>query len=342
MRRRDFLRLVGGASVLSLFPAGCVITGKGRGMKIEKLAIPPLNSRLHVCLICHTEGDANSFEVGVPAMLRIREEVEQKTGKKCVLTWALGTFHGRPFAATQKAVFDEYREIFLELAARGDEIGLHPHGIVENGRWTVDPFIVEDTRRLTNAGFPAPMTFVAGGWAFYPSTLAIIEKQGYRVDASVVAGPTRQRKVDDEGNVIYDYPPSEAIADVDPFAVPYRLSRDSVVRRGNSTVIEVPVTGHLMDLSPGGNGEAVKRYTPRRERLAGAGVDIHEIFWHPWELLQGYNSWSEEPHIQQALMEFLIKVGTDPDVRISSVYEAAMDWAQNAKNRTAETDANDA
>lgn len=295
--------------------------------------------RLPMCLICHTEGNTNAFEIGVPAMRRMREEVEQKTGKDCVLTWALGTFH----ATNQLPVFDQYRDLFLDLSARGDEIGLHPHGVVENGRWTVDPFIIEDTQRLKEAGFPDPKTFVAGVWAFYPSTLAILEKQGYQVDASVVAGPTRQRKEDRDGNVLYDYPPSQALADADPFAVPYRLSRDSVVQRGESTVIQVPVTGHLMDLSPEGDGGAAKRYGPRRERLAVTRVEIHEVFWHPWELLQGHNSRNEEPSTQRALKEFMVEVGSDPDVRISSVYEAAMEWTQNAENRVAnKSDAGDA
>ena len=294
-------------------------------------------SRLHVCLICHTEGRPTHFEVGVPAMLRIRDEVEQATGKRCVLTWALGTFH----ESGQRAIFDEYRELFLGLLARGDEIGLHPHGVVQDGRWTVDPFIVEDTQRLCAAGFPRPKTFVAGVWAFYPSTLAILESQGYQVDASVVAGATRQRKEDDDGNVLYDYPPSEAYPDP-ALAVPYRLARDCAVRRGDSSIIEVPVVGHLEDLRPGGSHGAATRFGPRRDRLASVGTDIHEIFWHPWELLQGYESRDEEPHTIRALREFLVGVGSDPEVCISSVYEAAMDWVQNAENKVAyKTDAGD-
>ena len=87
-------------------------------------------SHIHVCLICHTEGFSNSFVVSVPAMLRIRKEVEQATGKRVGLTWALGTFH----ATSQPPVFDEYQNLLLGLLARGDEIGLHPHGVIQNGR----------------------------------------------------------------------------------------------------------------------------------------------------------------------------------------------------------------
>jgi len=46
VKRRDFLRLVGGASVLAALPVGCATTGKGRDMKIENLAMPPFNTTL--------------------------------------------------------------------------------------------------------------------------------------------------------------------------------------------------------------------------------------------------------------------------------------------------------
>jgi hypothetical protein len=283
-------------------------------------------SRIHVCFICHTEGFPNSFEVGVPTMLRIRDEVEQSTGKPVRLTWALGTFR----ATGQPPIFDEYRDLFLGLLERGDEIGLHPHGIVRNGRWDVDPFIVEDTEALCAAGFPSPRTFVAGVWAFYPSTLAILEERGYGVDASVVAGLTRQRQVDNDGNVLYDYPPSEAIVDSDPFFVPYRLSRESVVRPGLSNIIEVPVAGHLEDMRPSGDATAIIQYNKRRERLASTGLEVHEIFWHPWELLEDFGSRNVEPHTEKTLKEFLLRVAPDTAVHFSTVYEAAMDWAANS------------
>jgi len=278
---------------------------------------------LHICLICHTEGGANALDIGVSSMLRIREAVEQRTGQPCPLTWALGTFH----ATGQLAIFDQYRDRFLALADRGDEIGLHPHGVVRNGRWDVDPFIAEDTRLFCAAGFAHPKTFVAGVWAFYPSTLALIEAEGYQVDASVVAGPTPQRKVDDGGIVLYDYPASEALAATEPYGVPYRLSRESVVRRGDSSVIEVPVSGHMPDFSPGAENAVWKRYALYRERVAATGVEIVEIYWHPYELLRGYDSWEEEPRTTQNLAAFLVQAGSDPAVRFSSVYDAAMDFA---------------
>jgi hypothetical protein len=285
-------------------------------------------SRMHLCLICHTEGFSNSFEIGVPKMNRIRDEVEQKAGKPVRLTWGLGTFHN----TTQPPIFDEYRDLFLDMQARGDEIGLHPHGVVIDGRWDVDMFIEEDTRRLCEAEFPSPKTFVAGLWAFYPSTLAILEKLEYEVDASVVAGPTRQRAIDDKGNIIYDYPPSKALTDSEPLFVPYRLSRKSVVTPGHSTVIEVPVSGHLEDLRPGGDDVAVNRYEARRQRLEKTGLEVHEIFWHPWELLKDFGSTEVEPYTEKKLREFLLRIATDPVVEFSTVHQAVTDWAKHKES----------
>jgi hypothetical protein len=281
-------------------------------------------SRIHLCLICHTEGLPNSFEAGVPAMNRIREEVEQKAGKPVRLTWALGTFHN----TAQPPVFHEYRDLFLGMEARGDEIGLHPHGVVIDGRWDIDPFIEDDTRGLREAGFPFPKTFVAGVWAFYPGTLAILEKLGYEVDASVVAGPTRQRAADDKENVYYDYPPSEALADSEPVFVPYRLSRESVVAPGHSTVIEVPVSGHLEEFRPGGGDTTINRYEVRRQRLEKTGLEVHEIFWHPWELLKDFGSAEVEPDTVNKLRDFLLRIAADPVVEFSTVRRAATDWVK--------------
>jgi hypothetical protein len=46
MRRRGFLRLVGGGTVLTTLAAGCLTTGKGRPMTLDRLAMPPFNTTL--------------------------------------------------------------------------------------------------------------------------------------------------------------------------------------------------------------------------------------------------------------------------------------------------------
>lgn len=46
MRRRGFLRLVGGGTVLTTLAAGCLTTGKGRPMTLDRLAMPPFSTTL--------------------------------------------------------------------------------------------------------------------------------------------------------------------------------------------------------------------------------------------------------------------------------------------------------
>jgi hypothetical protein len=278
-------------------------------------------SRMHFCFICHTEGTPNDFERGLPAMLELRKEIEEKTGKTLNMTWALGTFHD----TSQAPIFEEYNDTFKTLLSRGDEIGLHPHGVVQNGRWTVDPFIVEDTKGLCAAGFPRPKIFAAGVWAFYPSTLAILEAEGYKVDASVVAGLTRQRRVDKNGNVFYDFPPSEVYTD-DLWPIPYRLSRYCVVRSGNSSVIEIPVVGHLAEFCPGNTCDIPEKFSKRYQALHARRVDVFEVFWHPSEfLVQGVWTRVDERTVG-SVRDFLLTIAALENVFFSTVYDAAMDW----------------
>jgi hypothetical protein len=69
-----------------------------------------------------------------------------------------------------------------------------------------------------------------------------------------------------------------------------------------------------------------------QERLSTSGIEVFEIFWHPYELLQSYDSWDEDADIVLLLTQFLVEAGSDVNVSLSSVYSAAMDWAQNAES----------
>jgi len=84
---------------------------------------------IHFCLLCHTEGSTEDFEIGLPAMLELRDRVERQTGRKFNMTWALGTYHYKDPEKHKPSVFEEYGEIFKNLLRRGDEIGLHPHEV---------------------------------------------------------------------------------------------------------------------------------------------------------------------------------------------------------------------
>ncbi|MCX7015960.1 MAG: hypothetical protein NTW86_25965 [Candidatus Sumerlaeota bacterium] len=69
VRRRGFLRLVGGASILAALPVGSATAGKGRGMKLEKLAMPPFNTTLMG--VVKGALDYHKIEVGAPTVFGV-------------------------------------------------------------------------------------------------------------------------------------------------------------------------------------------------------------------------------------------------------------------------------
>jgi hypothetical protein len=291
-------------------------------------------STIHFCLLCHTEGSGEDFEVGLPAMLELRDRVEGRTGRRLNLTWALGTYHFRDPERCRPSVFEEYGETFKQLLRRGDEIGLHPHGVPdENNVMRVDRFISADTAALRAAGFPQPSTFVGGTWSFYPSTLMAIEREGYRVDSTVAGGRQEQG-----GVIIYDYPPTELLHPV--WRGPYRMAKDNVVKAGDSGIIEVPASGHAIEFERGRDEELVwpffehhitERFKMRWERRDERQVDVFEVFWHPFEAV--VKSPSIRPNLPMLgrLEEFLGDIGRWDGVLFSTVSEAAADWSRRAE-----------
>lgn len=286
-------------------------------------------STIHFCLLCHTEGTADDFTIGLPAMLKLRERVERQTGRKVPFTWTLGTYHFNDPEKNQLSVFDEYGEIFKELLERGDEIGLHPHGIPdENCVMKIDPFISADTKALQDAGFPKPNTIVVGTWSLYPSTVQIIEQEVYHVDSSVAGGKQVQ-----DGIVIYEYPPDDTLHAV--WRRPYRIARDNVLRSGDSGVIEVPISVHVTEFGRGEEEELVweffehyitKRFKMRWERREEIPVDVFEVFWHPSEAIENWPSRNLNTPMLERFEKFLLQISTWEGVQFSTVYDAAMDW----------------
>ena len=284
---------------------------------------------IHFCLLCHTEGPADAITRGVAAMLALREKVERQTGKRLPVTWTLGTYHNRDPERKHPAVFETHEKLFKKLHERGDEIGLHPHGIPDqNNIMKVDPFIRGDTQALIAAGFPRPKTIVVGTWSLYPSTLRIIEQAGYCVDSSVAGG-----KLVQNGVVIYDYPVDYTLHPI--WRRPYRPARDNVMRAGNSAVVEIPASGHLLEFAKGEDEELVweffehhisKRFKLRWQHRHEQAVDVFEVFWHPFEVLDSRSYGKSNGPLLRRFEEFLSSISTWEGVVFSTLYDAAMDW----------------
>jgi hypothetical protein len=165
-------------------------------------------------------------------------------------------------------------------------------------------------------------------WSFYPSTLQIIEREGFSVDSSVAGG-----RQEEDGVIMYDYPPTELLHPV--WRKPYRMATDNVVQAGDSDVIEVPISGHMVEFERGRDEELVwpffeyhitERFKMRWEQKEENQVDIFEVFWHPFEAIVKSPSARINTPVLARLEEFLTDVGTWEGVSFSTVYDAAMDW----------------
>ena len=80
-----------------------------------------MDSRMHVCLVCHTEPDVwdggfTSIDVVLPDFLDRISEVRDEKGNSLKITWCLTS-----------QVAKHRSEPFLELAEQGHEVGIHSH-----------------------------------------------------------------------------------------------------------------------------------------------------------------------------------------------------------------------
>ena len=302
-------------------------------------------SKMHLCLFCHSEGSVQ--KVAMPILLEMLDRVEQNTGERVNVTWAQSTAyrtnsisdvyeHGEPAFVT---FGDLYHGLLEE---RGDEIGLHIHGLQDGKRMLpVDAFIEKDTQRLIDAGFPPPKSFAAGFFVFHPSTLKILEACGYEVDSSTARG----RCADSAGLIYYDYPPSEWLN----VARPYRPSYEDVARAGGAKIVEVPYSGHMLELTKGPDEDLFEtpdeydyhiseRFRRRWQARHDFGVDVFEIFFHLHEFL-GIGGGPNKALLDGA-ETFLSEVGSWEDVTFPTMQHAITNWKARAEpNKTHEGDA---
>jgi len=294
---------------------------------------------MHLCLLCHCKATADRAgeDIALPALLERLERVRRETGKRVNVTWAQATAYkpdGSENLDRGQATFEVFSDLYQRLMnERGDEVGLHIHGRHDGKRMLpVDEFIERDTARLIAAGFPAPKTFVAGFFTFHSSTLRVLEQIGYEVDSSMAKG-----RCEGSGCIFYDNPPSPWVDE----ARTYRLSYDDVTRQGESSIIEIPYSGHAVEFRRGPEEALVetpdryeahiaerfrRRWQNRHERIA----DTFEIFFHLPEFLQA--GWREADDVLlDRIQAFLLDVATWPDVSFPTLSQAAANWRSEAE-----------
>ena len=198
-----------------------------------------------------------------------------------------------------------------------------------------DRLIAADAKLLADLGFPRPITYTAGDFVTSAGFVSHLEAAGFKVDCSVY---TLEGAMDRFG-VWGDY---TARQDLRPFHPSY----DDLCAEGASSIIELPVSGHLPEFG----GWEYGHLPPIAERIHGRyngldeGVDVFQIFWHPFEIVTLNGKDNESLHacgvrseqvggrigVNQGVLgpleEFLIEFGQQPDVEIANAAYAAKCW----------------
>lgn len=300
--------------------------------------------RFFVTFVCHCEKvwwDAgyDSLWVAVRAMLDLQARVSQYLGYRITSTFCSFVDHPTPITAIADAA--EVPELFREIPSSGNEIGLHIHAPVELLHTGLqDRMIASDAELLTKLGLPHPITYVAGDWVTSPKIVVYLENAGFKVDCSVYA----LEGVIDKFGVRIDYTKRKDLH-------PYRPARDDICADGDSKIVELPVSGHLPEFAhheyehlP----EITERIRVRYDALH-EGVDIFQIFWHPFEVVtlngkdndtllaagvepgKGHGKIDVNHRVLDAVERFLMEFGRQPDVEIASAIQAAKCWAQQVQ-----------
>jgi hypothetical protein len=121
-----------------------------------------------------------------------------------------------------------YHQEYLHRIPSWHEQGLHLHFEDDNG-FVEDPTeraeMIRMGKDVLKSCHVKPTAFRAGSFALLPSDIKVLEDVGFIVDSSAVPQANYKMFVDWTGA------PTQ----------PYRLSNDSVITPGNSTIMELPV-----------------------------------------------------------------------------------------------------
>ncbi|UCD09688.1 MAG: hypothetical protein JSU79_03325 [Dehalococcoidales bacterium] len=293
------------------------------------------DSRMHVCLVCHTEPDVwdggfKSIDVVLPVFMDRIEEVHDHRGNTPKITWCLTS-----------QVVKQRPEPFLELLDLGHEIGIHSHYPGDDGKLehrqeinknSLDKFgewLPELCRTLTDAGFPSPRTHVAWMFAYRDAMTQVLSEVGINIDCSVCYGG------------IHYLPDGFLLADSRNriSGKPYRMSISGHCINGDSAVVELPVSGGFGDywisnksgrfehFSPIASKDEAKTmirlFNQRIRTLSPGEIDIFQIHFHLYEFLspEGLDEW----RLDRAVM-ILQNMASDYGVRFSTSSEAVDDW----------------
>jgi len=259
------------------------------------------------------------YEKVQPRMTDVFARVAQKTGKQPKVTYCLtGEFLG------------ERLDDAFSLLEAGHEIGVHSHlpGAHRprhqyQGRYAyrLDELGILNQDRVAGAlrqtaialGLPAPATHVSGMFTFQRTTIGVLEQAGFTVDCSLLPG-VEKAKHEASGDFIL----ADNVRRAEPY--PYRPAADDPWADGDSSLIELPVSGNL------GGGDIEEQLESLGDRLGGSGpVDVFQSFWHHFEFAG--LGWTKGTFEQAE--RFLLACAGHEQVVFSTASQAARDLEEH-------------
>lgn len=189
---------------------------------------------IHIALTCDVERD-QSIQTNMPKVQTIFKEYG------VVGTWFIQHDLGNQYTNDCGVVDDCYPKIVESLDEIG-EIGTHVHFRNKKGIFQTDfqfqkTLIEAATDSLRDKGYKAK-SFRGGDHFLTNETLHILEELHYLVDSSIMQGFTRHL----QDNLRLDYRIHD---NIDYFNKPYHPDTNNVLQKGNSQILEIPVTNIL-------------------------------------------------------------------------------------------------
>lgn len=295
--------------------------------------------KLHLVLICHCDrvewlGSAYSYddmEFAVRELAEMLVSVEREYNIEIPVTYLPCFMHEN----AEYSVAHERTDLFKELLKMENEIGVHTH-VGYDRLPSQDGFIIPDADTLEELGFPRPKTWAAGDWYTTSNTVRQLEEGRYTVDCSVVPlegkfyhGSRKQFEL--------DYSRCKTLS-------PYHPSYEDICRPGESSIVELPVSGWLPELYywdqrfPLAEKRLEERLLYRLRMRGETAVDVFQVFWHPQDFWLPHYAWypedsSQEPRIDKQLLKstqgFLRLAAELDGVEFSTAYQAAEEWERS-------------
>jgi hypothetical protein len=301
-----------------------------------------------IILVCHCEKvwwdpGYSALRTAVEAMLDVQARVAHVLGVSVASTFCSFVDHLNRDELIADAV--EAPEITSLILSDGNELGLHVHApTADLHTGFQDRCIAGDASLLASLGLPRPVTYAAGDFVTSPGFVAELERACFQVDCSAytLEGPM------DRFGVRIDY--------CRPDLKSYRASRHDLCGEGDSSIIEIPVSGALAEFS----STVYPHLPPIQERIQDRyaalveGVDVFQVFWHPFDIVTldgmdnaavlacGVHEGEGRGHIEadldilKTVERALIEFARQPDVEIAPARTAAEAWRETESSQQPE------